>query len=419
MRQLSVHIRVILRHRDFVILLGCNVLLGLAYSFVGPFFSLFGTDAVGMTPFGFGIFMAITAVSAIGVSTVLARWSDTRFSRRSILLAGSGSGALGYIGYAFVRDPVGLTLVGSLVLSISSITFSQLFARARELVARSDIPPQDTPLYMNVFRLFFALSWTIGPAAAAWVNIRFSFEGTFLVAAFFFVILFFVVRRFVPSTPPSLTTAQAARATPLRQTLMRRDVLAHYAGFALVLMAGSMCMYNLPQMVMHTLGGTEHDVGIIYSLAPFFELPFMYLVGVAATRGDHARLIRLSVLLAVVYYGLLGLVRAPWQIYPLQILSAAITAVTQGIAITFFQNFLPDQVGTATNLYSTAQRVGSTIGPLVFGSLLAAGGSRVVFFTAMGLCVVAYALLWWWRPRIHDPARSAAGPERGPGKAPC
>lgn len=400
MRQPLVHLRVILRHRDFVILLGCIALLGLAYSFVGPFFSLFGTDVVGMTPFAFGVFMAITAISAIGVSTVLARWSDTRFSRRAILLAGSGSGALGYIGYAFVRDPVGLTLVGSLVLSISSITFSQLFARARELVARSDIPPKDTPLYMNVFRLFFALSWTIGPAAAAWVNMRFSFEGTFLVAAFFFVLLFFAVLRFVPATPPSGATAHAAPAPPLRRTLMRHDVLAHFAGFTLVLMAGSMCMYNLPQLVTHTLGGTKRDVGIIYSLAPIFELPFMYALGVAATRGDHARLIRMSVLLSVVYYGLLAMVQAPWQIYPLQILSAAITAVTQGVAITFFQDFLPDQVGTATNLYSTAQRVGATVGPLVFGSLLAAGGSRAVFFASMGLCVVAYALLWWWRPRI-------------------
>jgi hypothetical protein len=33
-------------------------------------------------------------------------------------------------------------------------------------------------------------------------------------------------------------------------------------------------------------------------------------------------------------------------------LDAAVTAVVGGIAITFFQNFLPDQPGTATHLYS-------------------------------------------------------------------
>ena len=88
--------RIILGNRGFLGLLGCNILLGLAFSFVAPFMSLFGEHEVGMSANAFGAFMTVTSLSGILISTVLARWSDTRFTRRSILLIGSCAGALGY-----------------------------------------------------------------------------------------------------------------------------------------------------------------------------------------------------------------------------------------------------------------------------------------------------------------------------------
>jgi SET family sugar efflux transporter-like MFS transporter len=151
--------------------------------------------------------------------------------------------------------------------------------------------------------------------------------------------------------------------------------------------------------VLNVLGGTGRQVGIIYSVAPAFEIPFMLYFGLLATKGGQARLIRFSVVLAVVYYVLLTLVRAPWQIYPLQILSAAITAVVGGIAITFFQNFLPEQPGTATNLYSIAGRIGSIAGYLAFGVLASGFGHRAVFFACTALCVIALVILFASRGR--------------------
>ena len=44
--------RVILGNRGFLGLLGCNILLGLGFSFVSPFMSLFGEHEVGMSPGG-------------------------------------------------------------------------------------------------------------------------------------------------------------------------------------------------------------------------------------------------------------------------------------------------------------------------------------------------------------------------------
>jgi len=130
---------------------------------------------------------------------------------------------------------------------------------------------------------------------------------------------------------------------------------------------------------LETLGGTETQVRFAFSIAPVFELPFMLYLGVLATRVSHGALIRTSLSVAVVYYLGLSLSTHPMHVYLLQVLSAAIVAVMGGVAITFFQNFLPDQPGPATNIYVTAQRVGSTVGYLLFGTLMAAFGHRTIF----------------------------------------
>jgi len=399
--------RTLLRNRAFLELLVCNVLLGLTYSFVGPFMSLFGTQEVKMSNAVFGVFMTISSVTAIVLSTWLAHWSDTRYSRRSMLLLGSVCGILGYVGYAFVRDVVWITVIGSVILGISSITFSQLFAYSREMLSRSEVSPTETPLYMNVFRLFFSLAWTVGPALASWVMIHYSFRGTFLAAAAVFALFLVAIWKYVPYAPP-FVGGKPAEALPLHRALTRPGLLAHFLAFTLIFTATTISMVNLPLLVTADIGGTMTHVGIIYSLAPVFELPFMFFFGMLATRGNNTRLIRFSFILAVVYFAGLSLVRAPWHVYPLQIVSAAMISVVSGIAITFFQDFLPDQVGTATNVYSNAMRVGGTAGYLLFAALAEPFGHRAVFVFCTGMCLVATGILYFYRKPCTAAAPTAA-----------
>jgi MFS transporter, SET family, sugar efflux transporter len=402
-------IRTVLRHRGIVRLLGCCLLLGLANSFAVPFMSMFGTIEVKMNPVVFGVFMTVTSLSAIGISTALAHWSDTRYSRRSMLVLGSVCGILGYVGYAFVRDVLWLTVIGSILVGISTIGFSQIFAHARELLAASGIPERDAPLYMNVFRLFFALAWTVGPAVASWVIVRYSYRGTFLVTAFVFFLLLLAILRWVPGVPPAPPDPSGAQTT-LGKMLMRPDLMAYFVAFVLIFTSTTMAMMGLPLLVLKTLGGNARHVGILFSLAPVFELPLMFFFGLLASRGDQARLIRIAVGIAVVYFALLMFVQAPWHIYPLQILSAAITAVVSGVAITFFQNYMPGQAGTATNHYYNAFRVGCTSGYLLFGIVAAGFGYRAVFLVCASLCVITMGILFWAKERtVQMQAMEAEG----------
>jgi SET family sugar efflux transporter-like MFS transporter len=164
---------------------------------------------------------------------------------------------------------------------------------------------------------------------------------------------------------------------------------------------------NLPLLILRTLGGSEQQVGIAFSVAPVFELPFMFWFGLIASRSHPGRLIRIGMIIAIAYYALLAQVQAPWHIYVAQILSAAMIAVVSGIAITFFQSYIPDQPGTATNLYTTANRIGSTIGYLSFGVLAESIGYRAIFLVCTVLCTAAFLLLWLAREK-HEHATSAA-----------
>jgi SET family sugar efflux transporter-like MFS transporter len=397
MRRFVDPVRALYGNPAFRRLVVMNILLGLSTSFVMPFMSMFGTLEVGMSLFVFGTFMTLNAVSGIVVATTLAHYSDIHFSRRAMLLLGSLAGALGYVGYAYLRSFASLALVGIFVLGFSSITFSQLFAYARELLSRSGIAPSQSALYINVFRMFIALAWTVGPPIASWIMVRFSYRGLFLCAAADLLLFAWVVWRGVSGSPPLASELHSSGSTALLKLLARGDILAHFAAFVLIAASTTISMMNLPLLIIKTLHGKEANVGIAYSVAPVFELPFMLYFGWLATRHVPERIIRIGMLISLAYYTSLVFVTAPWHVYFCQALSAAATAIVQGVAITYFQSHLPRHPGTATNLYSNAQRIGSTAGYFLFVGLAWRFGHRAVFgacalFAMLGLALMLVPL---------------------------
>lgn len=397
MGRLTRAFRALLVTPGLLVALFLSILLGLAYSFVVPFMSMFGTREVGMTHVGFGVFMTVNSLAGIVISTLLARFSDTRWSRKSVLLLGGVTGALGYFGYAFVRDPLALTVVGSLLLGVASISFGQIFAYTRDTLEESSIERHEIPFYMNFIRLFFALAWTVGPAIAAHLVTHYSFRVTFSAAGATYVVFCALVAIFVPWRAPSEASRKAARDLPLRTAFKNPLLLAHFVAFCLYFCCSTMGMMNLPLLILGELHGAERDVGIAYSVAPLFELPLMFYVGILATRVRHAKLIAYAIGLGLVYYAGLALAGAPLHVFVLQALSAAIVAVMSGVAITFFQDYLPNQAGTATNLYSTSSRFGSIAGYLGFGAVGGALGHRAVFVVTVVLCGSALAILVLFR----------------------
>jgi len=396
---LATALRKILGVRGFAGILVANFALGMAYSFVVPFMSMWGTLHVGMSGPVFGTFMTITAVSGIVISTALARWSDTHLSRRTVLIAGAACGLLGYVGYAFVTDVLALVLIGSLLLGTAQVAMSQLFAHMREELARPEHAGADGPFLMSVLRVSFSLAWTFGPAFGAWVMAGFGYRGIFLGAAGLFGVFLAGMALFVPERPHPPASQRPARM-PLFHTLTRRDVLGYFLGFVAMFTAFNMSLMDVPLLVTQQLGGTSRDVGIIYSIAPFFEVPLMIWFGLLAARGHQLALLRLGAVAGAVYFAALCFVQAPWHIYPAQVVSAVSIAITTNITITFFQDLLPGQAGLATSIYGNSFSTGSLLGYFLFGLLMKPLGYRGIFVVCVLFTFATIAVLFRRRPLV-------------------
>jgi SET family sugar efflux transporter-like MFS transporter len=221
---------------SFPILLLINLIFGLSSSFFVPFSSLFGIDEVGMSNIGFGIFMTIMAIGGIVISSYIAKLSDTRMSRKKILIISSIFGAIGYTLFAFLRSYIPLSLSAFFVLGVSASSIPQLWAYARDALKAADVKKEEVPFVMNIFRMFFALSWTIGPALASWLLVQVGFKGLFLfVGAGNFLAFLTIVFLLKDMESERITTQKAPN---VREYLKKKHILGNL-GAALLLSCAS------------------------------------------------------------------------------------------------------------------------------------------------------------------------------------
>lgn len=375
----------------FPVLLVGNFIFGLASSFFAPYASLFGIDEVGMSNIRFGFFMTIISAGSIVITTVIGKTSDRVSSRKKLLLLTTCAAILGYAGFAFIRNFYLLAFLAFFLLGTAASTVPQLWAFTREALKQSTVEEKETPFVMNVFRAFFALSWTIGPAVAGWVLYAVGFKGLFLcvsggylLAAIALAFLLRDIKIEVESKPAPVV---------LRKFIVQPHVLKNIIAMTCMAMAVSMANLNMSQFITKILNGTEKQVGLVVSVPPVFEVPFMIVVGILATKIGSRLLIRLGFAISVFYYGLLFLVTDPWQIYPIQILSAAQVSITAGIAVSYFQDFIPDEPGTATALYMNTTQAGNVLGFLGFGFFSSLIGYHNLYLLCTGLVVIGLTVL--------------------------
>jgi len=373
-----------------VLLLG-NFVFGLAMSFFAPYASLFGIDEVGMSNMQFGFFMTIISLGAVVATTIIGKTSDRVSSRKKLLLLTTCAAILGYAGFAYVRNFYLLSFIAFFLLGTAASIIPQLWAFTREALKRSTVEEKETPFVMNVFRAFFALSWTVGPAVAGWVLYAMGFKGLFLcvsggylLAAIALAFLLKDIQIEVESKPAPVV---------LRKFIVQPHILKNIIAMTCMAMAASMANLNMSQFITKVLDGTEKQVGLVVSVPPVFEVPFMIAVGVLATKIGSRLLIRVGFGVSVAYYGLLFLVTEPWQIYPIQILSAAQVSITAGIAVSYFQDFIPDEPGTATALYMNTTQVGNVLGFLGFGFFSSLIGYHNLYLLCTGLVIVGLVIL--------------------------
>ncbi|MDQ8198880.1 sugar efflux transporter [Pelagicoccus enzymogenes] len=380
------------RQPHFTGLLASTFALGTAFSFAVPFLSKWGLEAVGMSPRQFGLFMTATSLCAIFASTGLARLSDTRFSRRRMLLVGSLGGVSGFAGYALVRDPFILLLIGCSLHAVASICFAQLFSHVRESYQYSGDKQKTSSISLSVVRVTFSFSWTVGPALGATMLIAFGFRGLFLAASLLYALFLLGILRFVPEKKPARPDRSSPQ-TSLWKTLRHPRLLLSFLSFAAVFAANAINMMNLPLAITRSLNGKESDLGIVFAIGPVAEIPLMIWFGQLASRGHQLMLIKLGFLITSLYFAGLYLSSSPWHVYALQLLSGASFAILSNVAILYFQDLAPNQMGLATSLFSNAGATGNLLGMLSFGFLVEQWGNQGTFLACCAVASIGLALI--------------------------
>jgi len=398
--------RAISQQRGFPALLVAGLATGLGSSFVIPFITLWGTKVLGLTQSGIGLYMTATMFAQILVGTLLARWSDTHFPRKIMLMVGGVGAVVGYGTYAFVTNVHVLLLVGCTILALATLCFSQLFAFGREHYYEREVSGLPRGFLLSVLRASFSVSWMAGPSISAWVLVGFGFRGIFLGAVLLYFVYLVCVAIFVPYEPHAAHVRDAIRE-PVWRILVRGDILAVAIAFTCIFAAHAMNVMNLPLMITNVLGGTDRDIGITFGVGPMVEIPLMLWFGHLAARGHTLALLRFVGIATVVYFILLNRVTVPWQIYFLQFFHGMSFAIISNVGILFFQDLVPGQAGLATTIYVNAANAGNLLGFFCFGTLVEPLANRGLFLASAALTLVMALIMLAYRPR-HAAALATA-----------
>ncbi|CAH2781800.1 MAG: hypothetical protein CBCREVIR_0759 [Candidatus Burkholderia crenata] len=309
-------------------------LSGIASSFAVPYTSLFGATEAHMTPIRFGIFMTLTAVSSVIVSTYLGRIADRRSDKKRIVLLSIAGSALGYALLCVTRNYVLLTIFGGVFLSIGAAVFPQLFTFGKARRHAEGI--EHTELPMATLRTTLSCTWVFGPAA-----------GAFAVGGLIVLCM---------REPKTYDTYEAADKTSneIPQQAKNAYVYAALVSFTLIGMGSVIATIMLPVLIVDQLHGTTAHVAQMVGLGAFAEIPMMLLLGGASRRINKANMIAFASLSHIVYFAGIALAPNLWVLVPLQILNAVVVAVTSCLGMSYFQELMPGALAPATPCFLTS-----------------------------------------------------------------
>jgi MFS transporter, SET family, sugar efflux transporter len=376
------------RSSFFIALVVVDVLAGFADAISLPYIVLFLVDDAHLSPLSLSAVLTARALGGIAFATAFGAWVDRKTSVTPLFIALCGA-AVGYALLGFTTNFMFLLLIATVPVALGGAAFSQSIA----LVKRNF---EHTSLYtanraIGVMRASWSLAWAIGPAIGALVAAVFGFRGVFLTSA--------------ASAAIALTTLAAARARPPSgaQAPRKPDKTAS-GGVTIALAVSALALFHtalfmssipLPIVVTTTLGGTQSDVGLMFSLCAALEIVIMGgLIWRPLKRGERMA-IAAGFAAFVLYFVALVLAHSVAPVFWAQILRAIAIALVTYLGISFLQSLMPHRAGAAAALFSNAAQVGSVVAALGAGALGQAFGYPSIFVACALLSGAGFLLVCW------------------------
>ena len=374
------------RSAFFIALVVVDVLAGLADAISGPYTVLFLVDQAALSPLSLSVVLTVRALGGIAFASAFGAWFDRRTSVRPLLLALAGT-SLGYTLLAFTTNFAGLFLIAAGPIALGAAAFSQSIALAKRHFEHESL--YTTNRAIGVLRASWSLAWAIGPAIGALVVGPLGFRGVFLTSAASGAIALSTLA-LVRARPISRAAGHGHPAKPANGSPAIALAFAALALFHTAMFMGSI---PLPIVLTSTLGGTETDAGLAFSLCAALEIVVMgALIWRPLKRGERGAIV-VGFAAFAAYFVTLALARSVSAVIWAQFLRAFGIALVSYLGISFLQSLLPHRAGAAAALFSNAGQVGSVAAALGAGALAQAFGWTSVFVACAVLCVAGLVLV--------------------------
>lgn len=390
---------------SYALLFLCMFLQGMGVSLSAPFLSIYFTEQLGVSVGMFGIFLSVTLIAGIWISTLIGRRSDLGLNRKSIYLVATLCNALAYSGYLLIQDFTILFIYMIVFTALGAPGMPQLFAIAREAVTKSDFT--DHAFANSTLRSAFSLGFITGPLIGTLLIAAVGFKGIFSGTIGVFLLVALLIFLFLKSNTELKPSNTKVKVTSFRLS-QNRNILLPFLVLTLMYIAHWTSSINTALFITHNLGGTTSDVGLVSSICAALEIPFMITLGLLSAKYSNRILMMCGAILGGAYYIVVLISGAMWQMLAAQILLAVFVAVISAIGISYIQDLLPSMPGYASTLYSNASTIGRLIGSLVGGGLASIVGYRYSFVFCLILVIISLVMLAVsGRHSLNEPKRLA------------
>ncbi|MBA9083818.1 MFS family permease [Fontibacillus solani] len=386
---------------SYALLFLCMLLQGMGVSLSAPFLSIYFTEQLGVSVGMFGIFLAVTLIAGIWISTLIGRRSDLGLNRKNIFLIATLCNALAYSGYLLIQDFTILFIYMTVFTALGAPGMPQLFAISREAVSKSNFT--DHAFANSTLRSAFSLGFITGPLIGTLLIAAVGFKGIFSGTIGVFLLVTLLIFLFLKSNI-ELKSNNAEVKSKNFQLVQNRNILLPFLILIFMYVAHWMSSINTALFITNNLGGTTSDVGLVSSICAALEIPFMIMLGLLSAKYSNRTLMMCGAILGGAYYLVVIISGAMWQMLAAQILLAVFVAVISAIGISYIQELLPSMPGYASTLYSNSSTIGRLIGSLVGGGLASLIGYRYSFVFCFILIIISVNLLAVSeRHSVHEP----------------
>jgi MFS transporter, SET family, sugar efflux transporter len=390
----------------FLPLISASLFVGLGNAVGGSYLILFVVDKAHLSPLPLGLFLTVYSVSGLVISTLCGSWFDRKPSRIPLLLALVMT-ISGYTLLSVTTNFYFLLLIAGLPLGTSLAVFPQLFALAKGHLDRvgTDTAERGTAM----MRATWSIAWAVGPALGAILISLLDFRGVFLAAALCVVAATVIVasarlHAFRPSAKASFELKSNSRT--IRRVGFAASSLTF---FHMAMFMGSIA---LPVVATHELGGTKADVGLIFSLCAFLEVPVMLAFVLRPSTAGTRSWISAGFLAFILYFVTITWSPSVAILLAAQVLRAVGIGFIAYQGISYMQALMPNQAGSAATLFSNTANLGFLFASLSAGGWAQAFGYRSMFLVCAFLSVLGFVTIQLQSRTIARPSKPDPGCNR-------